>query len=294
MTTVLLALASAVAYGASDFVGGLVSRRTPAWGVAFVVQMLSGLAALVAALVTTLFSPGEPTTQDLLWGMFGGVGSGVGISFLFRGFAAGRMSVVAPLSAVGAAVIPVAVGLLTGERPGLLVLLGVVVAVPGIWLVSVGESAPGEDATDPGSPSGSHSPSDSGVLDGVLAGLGFAVTFIGLGRLGEDPGLWPLVASQTVSALTIVALATLLGARLFPLAREAWRAWPGGPLGSMALMLYRAATGAGLLTVAVVVTSLYPAMTILLAVLLLKERISRFQGVGLALCGVCVALVAAG
>ena len=285
MTTVLLALASAAAYGASDFVGGFVSRRTSAWGVAFVVQLLSALAVLLVALV----HPQAPTTHDVLWGLLGGVGSGVGISFLFRGFAAGRMSVVAPLSAVGAAVIPVAVSLLTGERPGLVVLAGVVVAVPGIWLVSAGESAPGESSGE-----ASRSPSDTGVLDGALAGLGFAMTFIGLGRLDDDPGLWPLVGSQAMSALTVVVLATLLGVRLFPVARTAWRAWPGGPLGSLALVLYRAATAAGLLTVAVVVTSLYPAMTILLAVLLLKERITRPQGLGLALCGVCVALVATG
>ncbi len=285
MITVLLALGSAAAYGASDFVGGYVSRRTSAWGVAFVVQLTSAVAVLVAALVLHQ----APRQSDLLWGLFGGVGSGVGISFLFRGFAAGRMSVVAPLSAVGAAVIPVAVGLATGERPGLLVLAGVVAALPGIWLVSVGESAPGE-----GSDEAPRSAADSGVLDGVLAGLGFAGTFIGLGQLGDDPGLWPLVGSQLMSAVTVVVLATALGARIFPVAREAFKAWPGGPLGSLALVLYRAATGAGLLTVAVVLTSLYPAMTILLAVLLLHERITRLQGVGLALCAVCVALVAAG
>jgi drug/metabolite transporter (DMT)-like permease len=285
MTTVLLALASAAAYGASDFVGGFVSRRTPAWGVAFVVQLVSALAVLAAMVVVDRQAP---STHDVLWGLLGGVGSGVGISFLFRGFAAGRMSVVAPLSAVGAAVIPVVVGLLTGERPGLLVLAGVVVAVPGIWLVSAGETAPGEDA------GAARSLSDSGVLDGALAGLGFAVTFIGLGNLDPDPGLWPLVASQAMSAVTVIVLATLMGVRLFPVARAAWRAWPGGPLGSLALVLYRAATAAGLMTVAVVVTSLYPAMTILLAVLLLKEHITRLQTAGLVLCGLCVALVAGG
>ena len=288
MTTVLLALASAAAYGASDFVGGFVSRRTSAWAVAFVVQTVSALAVLLVAVV----QPQTPSVHDVLWGLLSGVGSGVGISFLFRGFAAGRMAVVAPLSAVGAAVIPVGVGLMTGERPGSTVLAGVLAAVPGIWLVSVGESAPGE-GTDSASAS-SQSSTDSGVLDGALAGLGFAGTFIGLSRLDADPGMWPLVASQSTSALTVVVLATLLGVRLFPLPRAAWRAWPGGPLGSLALVLFRAASAAGLLTVAVVVTSLYPAMTILLAVVLLKERIGRSQWVGLTLCGVCVALVAAG
>jgi drug/metabolite transporter (DMT)-like permease len=284
MTTVLLALASAMAYGASDFVGGFVSRRTPAWGVAFVVQLTSALALLPFAVL----AGGRATAHDVLWALLSGVGSGVGISFLFRGFAAGRMSVVAPLSAVGAAVIPVAVGLLTGERPGLLVLAGVLVAVPGIWLVSAGETAPGDD------PSGRRSVTDSGVLDGALAGVGFSGTFIGLAQLGDAPGMWPFVGSQAMSAVTVAVLATLMGARVLPLARAAWRAWPGGPLGSTALVLYHAATVSGLLTVAVVITSLYPAMTILLAVLLLKEHITRTQGLGLALCGVCVALVAAG
>lgn len=284
MITVLLALGSALAYGASDFVGGYVSRRTPAWGVAFVVQTASA----AAMLLVVLLDPRSPSVHDLAWGLLSGVGSGVGISFLFRGFAAGRMSVVAPLSAVGAAVIPVAVGLAGGERPGFLVLAGVVVALPGIWLVSVGESAPGEEAGAP------RSAADSGVLDGVLAGIGFSGTFIGLGRIGEDPGYWPLVTSQAMSAVTVVVLATVMGVRLFPIPRTAWRAWFGGPLGSTALVLFRAAASSGLLTVAVVITSLYPATTILLAVLLLKERITRLQGVGLSLCAVCVGLVAAG
>lgn len=283
MITVLLALGSAAAYGASDFVGGFVSRRTSAWAVAFVVQVCSAVAVLLAV----PFFSGSPTTADLLWGVFSGVGSGVGIGFLFRGFSAGRMSVVAPLSAVGAAVIPVAVGLLTGERPGLLVVLGVLIALPGIWLVSVGEGAPGE-------PDAEGSPLDSGVLDGALAGVGFAGTFIGLGQLGDGAGLWPLVLAQTTSAVAVVVLAALLGATLWPIPRAAWRAWPGGPLGAAAMVLFALATASGLLTVAAVLTSLYPAVTILLAVLLLGERILRLQAVGLALCALCVGLVAAG
>ena len=135
---------------------------------------------------------------------------------------------------------------------------------------------------------------DSGVLDGAMAGVGFAGTFIGLGRLHEDPGWWPLVTSQATSAVTVVVLASLMGAALFPLPRAAWRAWFGGPLGSTALVLFRAAASAGLMTVAVVITSLYPATTILLAVVLLKERVTRLQGLGLTLCAVCVGLVAAG
>ncbi len=127
MTALLLALISAFAYGTSDFVGGVVSRRTSAWAVAFVVQATSAVAFLVAAPFLRLAPPGT----DLLWGAVAGLGSGVGISFLFRGFSAGRMSVVAPLSAVGAAVLPALAGFALGERIGTLVLVGLLVAHPG-------------------------------------------------------------------------------------------------------------------------------------------------------------------
>ena len=129
---VLLALAAALAYGLSDFIGGLASRRTSAWAVAFVaaVGSLAGAVALAVAV------PGAATGTDLAWGALAGVGSGTGGAFLYRGFAAGRMGVVAPVSGVGAALVPVAVGLLGGERPGALVWFGILAALPGIWLVA--------------------------------------------------------------------------------------------------------------------------------------------------------------
>ena len=285
MTALLLALLSALGYGTSDFVGGVVSRRTSAWAVAFVVQGTSAMAFLVCA----PWVPATPTSADLAWGVVAGVGSGVGISFLFRGFAAGRMSVVAPLSAVGAAVLPAVAGFALGERLGTLVLLGLVVAVPGIWLVSSGEDAPGERH-------GSSTPSvvDRGVLDGCLAGVGFAVTFVALDQVEAGAGLWPLFAMQAASSASVPVLALLLGARVFPLPRAAWRAWYGGPIGAVAGLSFYLATSEGQLTVAAVLASLYPAVTILLAVLLLRERIGRGQLVGLLLCAACVGLVVAG
>lgn len=285
MTALLLALVSATAYGTSDFVGGVVSRRTSAWAVSFVVQATSAIAFLLAA--PWVASAATPT--DMAWGVAAGVGSGVGISFLFRGFAAGRMSVVAPLSAVGSAVLPAVAGFTLGERITPLVMVGLLVALPGIWLVSSGEDAPGE-------PSGAapRSARDRGVLDGCLAGVGFAVTFVALDQVGSDAGLWPLVAMQVASAASVPVLALLLGARVFPLPRAAWRAWYGGPIGSVGGLAFHRATSEGLLTVASVLTSLYPAVTILLAVVLLRERIGRSQSLGLLLCVACVGLVVAG
>lgn len=285
---VVLALLCAAAYGASDFIGGVVSRRSSAWPVAFVVQSASAASLLLAA----PFVPSTAGANDLAWGVAAGLGSGVGVSFLFRGFAAGRMSVVAPLSGVGAAVLPVLTGLALGERFGLLVLLGLVVAIPGIWLVSAGEDAPGEPHPDSGP--ARQSPVDNGVLDGLLAGVGFAVTFIGLGQVSEGAGLWPLVATQLSSMMTVPLLALAFAVRVFPVPRSALRAWYAGPFSAAAGLAFYLATTQGLLSVAAVLASLYPAVTILLAVLLLRERIGRGQVVGLLLCGVCVTLVTAG
>jgi drug/metabolite transporter (DMT)-like permease len=284
VTAILLALLSASAYGTSDFVGGVVSRRTSAWAVAFVVQGASALTFLVTAPWIASAASGE----DLLWGLAAGAGSGVGISFLFRGFAAGRMSVVAPLSAVGAAVLPATAGFAFGERLGSLVVLGLLVALPGIWLVSRGEVAPGEHGTGP------RSAVDRGVLDGILAGVGFAGTFVGLDQVSAGAGLWPLFAMQGASTAAVVVLALLFGVRVLPLPRAALRAWYGGPIGSIGGLAFYLATSQGLLTITSVLTSLYPAVTILLAVVLLREHIGRTQVVGLLLCGACIGLVVAG
>jgi drug/metabolite transporter (DMT)-like permease len=285
VTALLLALTTAAAYGTSDFVGGVVSRRTSAWGVAFVVQSTSALTFLLAA----PWVASRATGPDLLWGVAAGVGAGTGISFLFRGFSAGRMSVVAPLSAVGAAVLPAVAGFVLGERLPPLVLVGLVVALPGIWLVSSGEDAPGEPHG-----SGPRSPADRGVLDGFLAGVGFAVTFVAIDQVSAGAGLWPLLVMQTVSAASVPALALLIGARVFPLPRTAWQAWYGGPIGAVAGLSFYLATSMGLLTIAAVLASLYPAVTILLAVVLLRERIHRAQSLGLLLCATCVGLVVVG
>lgn len=282
---ILLALFSAIAYGLSDFVGGLVSRRVSAWPVA-VVGQLSSTACTVAV---AFFVDGSPTTRDLLWALVAGAGSGVGTGFLYRGFAAGRMSVVAPVSAVGAAVVPVLAGSLGGERLSLVVWTGVAFALPGIWLVSsTTEELPADGATAP------RASLAEGVLDGVLAGLGFGVLFAALGQVPEQAGLWPLALAQAVSLPTVVVLAASLGAAWLPRVRGAWWALLAGPLGASATGAFLLASQTGFLTVAGVLASLYPATTVLLAAVLLKEHIHRAQGVGLGLCAVAIALVAGG
>jgi drug/metabolite transporter (DMT)-like permease len=279
---VLLALGSALSYGLSDFLGGLLSRRTSAWGVALVAQSSSALCTLVAA----LFIEGSPHAGDFAWALLAGVGSGTGACFLYRGFAAGRMSVVGPVSAVGAALLPVLVGALTGERPSLVVWLGVVAALPGIWLVS---STP----PDPLAPTERRSVAD-GLVDGVLAGLGFGLLFAALGQVPDTAGWWPLSLCQAVSVPSVLVLAAVLGADWVPRGRSVGLAALCGPLGAAATGAFLVASQRGYLTVAAVLTSLYPASTVLLAAAFLHERIHRAQGVGLGLCAVAVACVAGG
>jgi drug/metabolite transporter (DMT)-like permease len=273
---VLLSLVAAIAYGLSDFVGGLVSRRTSAWPVAFVAAASSFVGAVVLALVLS----GAPTATDYWWGALAGVGGGAGGAFLYRGLAAGRMGVVAPVSAVGAAVLPVTVGVVAGERPEVVVWLGILAAVPGIWLVSREPSSEGDLA--------------DGLLDGVLAGVGFGVLFAAMGQVPEQAGYWPLALAQGVATVSVALTASLLGARWVPDDRS--QAWGivSGVLATTAVVAFLVATQQGLLAIASVVTSLYPAVTVLLAATVLREQIHRSQACGLVLCTVAVGLVASG
>jgi len=277
---VLLALGSAIAYGVSDFVGGMLAKRVSAWSVAVVAQCVSTATITVLALATG----GDPTRGDLAWGLLAGLGNGTGGVFLYRGLASGRMAVVAPLSAVGAALLPVVVGVVAGERPSTLTWLGVACAFPAIWLVSrvtESERQPAE-------------PRSSGVVDGLLAGLGFGLLFAALGQVPESAGLQPLAVTQATSVIAIIALATLMRQPWLPRERYALRAAYIGALGALATTLFLLATQAGLLSVASVLSSLYPAVTVLLAVTLLREHIHRPQAVGLGLALAAVVLVAAG
>ena len=207
--------------------------------------------------------------------------AGAGGAFLYRGLAAGRMGVVAPISAVGAALLPVCVGVATGERPALLVWLGIAAAVPGIWLVSREPGGSGDLA--------------AGILDGVLAGLGFGLLFAAMGQVPEEAGFAPLAVAQGVGVgrRGPHRSGAAAAAGCPTTARQAWGV-ARRRAATAAAAAFLLATQTGLLTVASVVTSLYPAITIALAAVVLRERDPRLAGLGLLLCGVAVGLVAAG
>jgi uncharacterized membrane protein len=277
--TIVLSLLAAASYGLGDFNGGIFSKRGGAWAVSLVVQ----LAGTVLVLAVVLVDGGSPTAGDLGWALVAGVGNGFGTAFLYRGLASGRMGVVAPVSGVGAAVVPVVVGVATGERPGVLVRLGVLAALPAIWLVS-------REPADEGPPVGAG----SGLGDGVLAGLGFGALFAALAQIPAEAGWLPLALNQVVAAAVIIAVAVTLRQDWVPRNRYALGGVISGCLGSLATGLFQVATQQGFLTVAAVITSLYPGFTVLLAATVLREQVHRGQAVGLALCTGAVVLVAAG
>lgn len=282
---ILLALLSAVAYGTADYIGGVVAGRASAWQVAVVVMVSATLASLPVALLVG----GEPVASDWLLSFGGGAAAGTGTAFLYRGLARGRMTVVATLSGVIAALIPVVVGLVQGDRPSSLALLGIICALPAIVLVAGGG---GEDETASGA-----APTESSrgaVLDGLIAGTGFGLLFAATGSLSEDAGLLPVPALELGGVLGIVIVAILLREDWVPRDPAAWQSWPSGVLGFAAVALVTIASREGLLAVVAVIASLYPAFTVLLAAVFLGERVARLQAIGLALAAAAVALVAAG
>lgn len=280
--TVVFALVSAMLYGVSDFAGGMASRRLSVWPIG----LLACAGAFAGSIVIAVVEPGDPGAGDLAWGLLAGVGSGSGTAFLYRGLAAGRMGVVAPVSAVGAVLVPLLVGLVAGERPDVLAWVGIVVALPGIWLVSREEGSPESSSGPPNS-------RGAGLLDGILAGVGFGLLFAALGQVPDTAGYWPLVANQATSVLSLAVVAVIVGANPLPRQRaEAWGLVPG-VLAALAVLFFILATHEGMLSLAAVITSLYPAFTVLLAVVVLRERVHRAQAVGLLFCALTIVCVSA-
>lgn len=273
---VLLALASAVVYGVGDYLGGRASRHQPSVVVALAGQVVSLLMVVVAVLVVGTASPDAATWG---WSAFGGAAGALGIAGLYHGLSHGDITVVAPTSAVVGAVVPVAWALVSGERPSALALGGIVLAVVAVALVS------GALGTH------QHSTPRSIVVLAVLVGVAFGVLFVAFDRADPDSGLWPLVIARVTSVPMLFLLALAIGARPSGHRASLYLAMLVGAIDMTSNGLYLAAARGGLLSVVAVVASLYPASTVLLAALIDKERIARWQAVGMALAVVAVVLV---
>ncbi|MDQ3752264.1 MAG: DMT family transporter [Actinomycetota bacterium] len=284
---IVFGLAAALIYGAADFVGGLVSRRTNVLSVVLFSQ-LWGTGPLLLAVP---FFGGAVGREDLAWGAAAGLAGAAGIVFLYRGLSIGRMTVVAPTTAVEAATIPVIFGLAGGERPSAVALAGVALALPAVALVSSSPRGGPGDTAGHGGVEGRLPP---GLLDGLAAGLAFGFFFISLERTGSGSGLWPLVMARATAVVCVGTAALLTGRSLRPSPGTTRSIAAAGGLDVLANILYLLASRRGLLSLVAVLTSLYPASTVLLARVVLRERLWRVQAAGLVLAAVGVGLIAAG
>lgn len=279
----ILALVSALLFGTTHFLNGLLARRVDSAAVALIGQL--GGTALVLAAAPLVAAP-QISGGALGWGALSGVGTGVGVASLYRGMSHGRFSVVVPLSDVAAVALPVLVGVaLLGDRPGPVAWCGIAAAPPGLWLITRSGRADEE----------SSGTTASGARDGLVAGAGFALQFIALARADSAAGLWPLVTSRAASVLVLLPLAARRSARrparLRMTPRLAWGCVGAGALGTAAITLYTLATREQLLSLTVVLTSLYPAIPVLLGVTALHERLTRTQTVGLLCAAAAIALI---
>ena len=273
---IALGLLAALLYGSSDFGGGLLSRRLGSLPVTVVGS--AGAALLVWP--TLLLAPGPgPSARAIVWGLAAGLGGGTGTLVLYRGLARGQMSVVGPVSAVGAAVVPVVVGVALGERPGPLTIAGVVLALPAIALVATsGTAARGMLRT--------------ALVDGLVAGVAFGVLFVGLAQAGRGAGLWPVASEQTSTLLVVLAVAATSHAPLRMGIRAAGLPFLSGAAGMIATLAFFYATHYSMLATVAVIVSLYPGVTVLLARVILHERFSFAQRAGLGLCTIAIVAIA--
>jgi drug/metabolite transporter (DMT)-like permease len=270
----VLALLASLTYGAADFLGGLMGRRIPT----LLVVLWSQAVGLVLMLGVALAFPARDVRPtDVIWGAGGGLFATLGLYFLYQGLATGRMAVVSPVTALVGALVPVAIGLGLGERPSSLEWTGIALGLPAIWLVAAVASGTDEE---PG-----------GILHGLIAGTGFGLFFAAIAQTGDGSGFWPLLGARIaqVGGVYLVSLRMRLGVPPQGTRLGLVMVGVGDILANVLLLL---AFRSGLLTLVSVLASLYPAMTVLLAVSILHEQIGRRQRVGLALALVAVGLIA--
>jgi len=269
-------LAAAVTWGSGDFGGGLLTRRTPLFGVVLASQLVGTVVALVLAV---LRGESAPLPADLGWSVVGGLAGGIGISALYQGLAVGRMGIVAPITGVIAAVIPVVAGVVFEGLPTPLVMVGIGLAFVAVVLVSQVR----DDRAGP-----------SGVGLALLAGVTIGALGVAIAQISDGHVFGPLTILRATEALLIVAI-VLVGHRAW---RPNLRLWPAlagvGILDMAGNGAFILAVQAGSLAVAAVLSSLYPVTTVVLASVFLRERVTRTHAAGIALAVVAIACIAAG
>lgn len=275
--TALLAVTSALLVGGADFVGGFLSRTVDAVRVAAAAQLVG----LALAVPTALFVASERvTTTDACWAVGSGVAVALGLVCFYTAMTRGLISVVAPVTAVTGALVPLLYALGGGERPGEAAVAGIALAIVAIGLVSLGPMGPAEAAA-----------SRDALPLAIAAGVLFGLFYVCFARVHEDAGLWPVAISRLTSATVLVALAIVLTGGLSVGRAAAPWVVAIGALEVAAAVTLLLALQRGPISVASVLASLYPVTTTFLAALVLRERLRGLQLAGVALALVAVALI---
>jgi len=273
---VLFAMIAAAAYGVADFAGGLAARRAATLSILLITYPLG-------AVVMTVFLPlyaGPLSGRTLVWATVGGVAGMAGVGLLYAGLAIAPMNIVSPITAVMSAAVPVLAGYGFGERPATLAWLGIGIGLLAVVLVSR------QPDDHPHGPVGLRP-----LLMAVGSGVGFGLFFTCLSRSDDDSGMWPVVIARIAAAIVVVPIALIAGKAVRVSRAALGLACVAAVLDASANITFLEATRHGLLSLSSVITALYPAGTVLLAVVILKERMVSIQRYGLALGAASVVLI---
>ncbi|NNE11524.1 MAG: DMT family transporter [Ilumatobacter sp.] len=279
---VLLALGSALVYGVSDYVGGRASRLRPPVVIALLAE---GALLLVTVAAVPLIEADGPTAAAIWWGVGGGLAGATGVLGLYAALARGNMTVVAPVTGIVAAIVPVGVGVALGERPGLLAAAGIALAVVAVALIG-GIAGVGDQPVE-----------RSTIVLSALVGAAFGMLFVAYSRTGDDSGTWPLLTARAGGTPLLLIAFVLFRRRDRTISIDRSAVPVGGVIGVLILVangLYLWSTHDGLLSIVAVLVALYPVSTVVLAAVLDRERPSASQVLGMATAAIAVAMITIG
>lgn len=272
----IFGLGSAAAWGAGDFSGGYAARKGNLLGVILISQFVGGLCLLVTAL---LFSEAVPPVRHILYGILAGIFGNLGLLALYRGLAQGRMGIVAPLSAVLTALVPIGFSVFTEGPPSVTRWVGFGCFIIAVWLLSSAEI-------------GFRMTVNELVLS-IAAGLGFGLFFIFIDQANDISVFWPLVGARIASVSLMTVLVLIAGKQVRPAEGQWLFILITGILDAAGNALFSLAAHFGRLDVSAVLGSLYPAATVMLAWFFLRERLQRWQWLGVAAAFAALILVSA-
>jgi drug/metabolite transporter (DMT)-like permease len=290
----VLSLTAAFTYGAADFLGGLASRRA---NTIAVVTISQGAGLLMVALLLPMLTSAAPGRSDWIWGGIAGLTGGVGVALLYRALAVGVMAVVAPTTAVCAVLVPVLIAIALGERPGTRESLGIGLAVVAIVLVSQSATSGSQTSTsdkrlpEPGEATRPGPAEGSGLGLSLASGVAIGLFFLALARTNTGAGLWPLLAARAISVSLFAAMAVVYRVPLRMPPPVMVITIGGGIVDMLANLFFLLASRQGPLTLAVTLTSLYPASTVLLARVVVGERLAPRQWAGVAFALVAIVTI---